>query len=64
MNCKLVVKLYEVRIICYEFWKLCDEIYILCYCKLLVMNDELCMYLCYEKCIGYFLDILGVCIVR
>lgn len=33
-------------------------------CKLLAMNDESCMHLCYEKCTGYSLDISGACIAR
>lgn len=62
MNCKLVAKLHEVRTICHEFRKPYDEIHVPCYCKLLAMNDESCMHLCYEKCTGYSLDISGACI--
>lgn len=64
MNCKLVAKLHEVRTICHEFRKPYDEIHVPCYCKLLAMNDESCMHLCYEKCTGYSLDISGACIAR
>lgn len=64
MNCKLVAKLHEVRTICHGFQKPCDEIHVPCYCKLLAMNDESCMHLCYEKCTGYSLDISGACIAR
>lgn len=60
MNCKLVAKLHEVRTICHEFRKPYDEIHVPCYCKLLAMNDESCMHLCYEKCTGtLFLGYIG-----